>query len=270
VFLAGTAGARSVSGSSGRDQLASFCRGRENVFKIARTFEFALVHLPALFSRHGWHQIFVAGKAGIGCVEVVRKDFDPEAAFILEAAKLRANAQQASDIARSAVEKAGVPVAVVRNPVPVSYVRKHAAVGALGFARTVGEVMDRHRSGGLNAVLERLSAEMRGEALVSDGPVRSVELKEKGAFTVGQIAVRSETGTRIVIPVCNEFMAAFSEEEPVVLFPDLISIFDTKPRCLRGPRRYANQGARPVERLLGVQLAPQSLETFLRATAFMQ
>ena len=191
---------------------------------------------------------------------------------------LRANARQASGIVRSAVEKAGVPVGVVRNPLPVSYVRRHAAVGALGFARMVGQVMERHRDAGINAVLEHLSSTMRGEAIVSDGLVRSVELREKGGFTVGRIAIRSETGTRILIPVCNEFMAAFSGEEPLALFPDLISIFDYETALPLGSAQVRESGRvaiffvprahlplasamrdktllRPVERLLGIRLS---------------
>ena len=191
---------------------------------------------------------------------------------------LRANARQASGIVRSAVEKAGVPVAVVRNPLPVSYVLRHAAVGALGFARMVGQLMERHRDAGINAVLEHLSSTMRGEAIISDGLVRSVELREKGGFTVGRIAIRSETGTRIVIPVCNEFMAAFSGEEPLALFPDLISIFDYESALPLGSAQVRESGRvavffvprahlplasamrdktllRPVERLLGIRLS---------------
>jgi DUF917 family protein len=201
---------------------------------------------------------------------------------------LRANAQQASDIVRAAVEKAGVPVAVVRNPLPVSYVQRHAAIGALRFARMVGEVMERHRGGGINLILDRLATTMHGEALVSDGVVRTVELEEKGGFTVGRITIRSEMGTRIVVPVCNEYMAALSGSEVLGVFPDLISLFDSETALplgsaqIRESRRVAvffasrehiplgytmrdDELLRPVERLLGIRLSRHPARSFAPA-----
>lgn len=190
---------------------------------------------------------------------------------------LRANAEQASDIVRAAVAKTGVPAAVVRNPLPVSYVRRHAAIGALRFASDIGHVMLQHAGLELDVLLQRLCARFGGDRLVSDGRVLSVKLREHGGFTVGQIAVRSETGSRILVPVCNEFMAAFVEGEPAAVFPDLITLFDRETGVPLGsaevrerhrvavllvPRERLRLAStmrdpallRPVERLLGVRL----------------
>src|SRR5262249_32253343 len=73
---------------------------------------------------------------------------------------VHANVQQAARILRRAGAQAGISLAVVRNPLPVAYVRKNAAVGALRYATKVGKVLLRTLPAGLSSVLNALKALM--------------------------------------------------------------------------------------------------------------
>jgi uncharacterized protein len=138
---------------------------------------------------------------------------------------IRANVTNAARIVRNTVASAGVALAVVRNPLPASYVKKHGAPGGLKYAQRVGDALLDQISRGLPGVLRMLSKLVGGRVL-AQGFVKSAQLDEKEGFTVGTIAIRSEVGKRIRIPVCNEFMMVLDGESALAAFPDLITVFD--------------------------------------------
>ena len=55
--------------------------------EVTEFHDFASEEQPAFFGYHGWHQIFVAGEAEVFGIDAVAEDFEPEAAFVLEAAE---------------------------------------------------------------------------------------------------------------------------------------------------------------------------------------
>ncbi len=192
---------------------------------------------------------------------------------------IRSNITHAARIVRNTVANTGVPLAVVRNPVPASYVRRHAAPGALRYAQRVGEALLNQISRGLPAVLQTLSRLMEGKVL-TQGFVKSAKLEDTHGFTAGNIVIHSEAGRRIRIPVCNEYMMVLDGESPLAAFPDLISVFDARASLplisaevrpgqqvavFAVPRSRLKLGStmkdrgllRPIEKLLAIRFPPE-------------
>jgi hypothetical protein len=140
---------------------------------------------------------------------------------------IKASAVHAARIVRDAVARAGESLAVVRNPVPVSHARRHAAVGALRYAYCVGEALLSHTNEGVEVALESLSEVMRGN-VIAQGIVHSSDLIEKNGFTVGTIVLDSKSEGRVHIPVCNEYMMVIKHGRTLAAFPDLVTVFDPK------------------------------------------
>jgi hypothetical protein len=173
--------------------------------------------------------------------------------------------------------KSGVPLAVVRNALPVAMVREHAAVGALAFAQRVGGVLLSELSEGPLAVLAGLASYMGGRVLAR-GRVTAVRLAERRGFALGLIKIRSNDGSEVRVPVCNGFMGVVRRGRALAGFPDLVTLFDgvtglplalSEVRMNRliavfaVPRRrlvlgssMADRGLlRPIERQLGGRIA---------------
>jgi len=140
---------------------------------------------------------------------------------------IKSNAQHAAEMVRNTVARVKVPLAITRNPLPASYVRRHAAVGALSVARGVGKELLRHIPAGCSAVLHALSALMRGR-LLAQGVVESAELREQGGFSLGRIMIAQPGSSPVMVAVCNEYMVAFKGGATLAVIPDLISIFNSK------------------------------------------
>jgi DUF917 family protein len=189
---------------------------------------------------------------------------------------LRTSATKASSMLRHNAATSGVPLAVARNPLPASYVKRHAAVGGLKYAADVGKIVLNEINHGLPRLLERLSQWLGGKIL-SEGRVDSASLTETKGFTVGHILIREPDGNESGIAVCNEYLAFQKKGVVLSAFPDLITLFDfdsalplASPEVKPG-KRVAVFGAprtrlklastmkdpallRPLERLLKISL----------------
>lgn len=140
---------------------------------------------------------------------------------------IRSNVVTAARIVRKHAARARIPLAVVRNPLPVAVVRHHAASGALAFAQRVGQVLLNELAAGAPGVLNQLAPLMGGRVLAV-GRVNSVRLAGRGGFSFGVIKVRCPDELELRIPVCNEFMAVLRGTRPVAAFPDLVALFDMR------------------------------------------
>lgn len=137
---------------------------------------------------------------------------------------LRATVATAGRLVRQAAARSGA-MAVVRNPLPASWVRRHAAVGGLTYAARVGRALLAALPAGSKAVLEVLARQMGGKVLAS-GAVAEVSLDSKTGFTLGEVRITGERDGGLRLPTCNEFMAAVMQGRTVAAFPDLITVFD--------------------------------------------
>jgi DUF917 family protein len=138
---------------------------------------------------------------------------------------LRTNVVRAARMIRAASASTGVPLAVARNPAPVWYVRRHAALGGLAAARSLGRVLLNNLGDGTAAVLESVARASRG-AVAAQGRVRSAEVSERSGFTIGRIVIDGDDSSQLLVPVCNEYMMLIKNETQLAAFPDLITIFD--------------------------------------------
>lgn len=189
---------------------------------------------------------------------------------------LRTSATKASKMVRHNAATSGVSLAVARNPLPASYVRRHAAVGGLKYAADVGKIVLNEINRGLPRLLERLSQWLGGRIL-SEGCVNSAELREREGFSVGHILISNQDGSDCRVAVCNEYLAFQKRGVVMAAFPDLITLFDVdsalplaSPEVKPGkrvavfavPRARLKLGSpmkdlallRPIERLLNIRL----------------
>ena len=189
----------------------------------------------------------------------------------------RTNVVKAARIVRDRASQGSMALAVVRNPVTATVVRRHAAVGALSFAYRLGGALLAALPQGPTSVLHRVADLMQG-TVYALGRVASVALAEEQGFSVGSIEIRRASGPLLRILVCNEFMAVSDGDRLVAAFPDLIALFDrvsglplatgevrveapvalfTVPRHrLRlGSTMSDSRLLRPIEQLLGIRFA---------------
>jgi uncharacterized protein len=138
---------------------------------------------------------------------------------------IRTNVVRAAGMIRGASASAGIALAVARNPVPASYLRRHAALGGLAAARRLGQVLLKNLNKGISAVLESIT-ETAGGYVATEGSVRSATMAERKGFTAGRIIIDADDGSRVLVPVCNEYMMTIRNGSSLAAFPDLITIFD--------------------------------------------
>ena len=125
-----------------------------------------------------------------------------------------------SRVIRKAAEIAGGAIAVARNPIPASYVRENAAVGALSQAVRVGNAFLKGKSG-LERIKKAVSA-VHGR-VVTQGRVNDLELATEGGFDVGKVSIQGYTMT-----FWNEYMTLEKDIERLATFPDLIVTMATQ------------------------------------------
>ena len=173
-------------------------------------------------------------------------------------------------------------VAMVRDPVAVSYAAQHGAPGAISQAISLGEAYLGAGSptGRLDAVADYLGGEV-----LCEGRVVEKRAQVRGGFDVGHL-VLEDGGGAWELDYINEYMLVERKGERLHTFPDLIATFNqegepvTSAAVEEGMRLYVlvapkekilvGDGNRypeaylPLEEALGKPLRPY-LEGFLRA-----
>ena len=129
-----------------------------------------------------------------------------------------------SPLLRAAADAAGGFIASCRNPIDAGYVKRHAAIGGISLALSLGAAISAAESRGANAVIEAICRELSGEILLS-GRVESKQLEylKTTAFDVGRITLAAG-GRRAVIHVMNEHMAVEDGHGTrLATYPDVIT-----------------------------------------------
>lgn len=175
------------------------------------------------------HPLFIMGSLGLHRkprlhTATVAVGGEPGSPEYVELAT-RANVLKAARIVRDRAARGGIALAVVRNPLPVSQVREHAAVGGLEFAQRVGRVLLGSLPGGAQAVVPALARAMGGR-LLARGYVVSVMLEDVQGFSLGEIGILCEDGATALVSVCNEYMSLLLRGRRAAAFPDLIALID--------------------------------------------
>jgi len=124
-----------------------------------------------------------------------------------------------SDILHHASAEAGGSLLASRGPFPVEFLREYGAVGAVSACIRLGEAMIAAEGQGGEAMVAAICDTLGGREL-GRGPLRSTDVAMRENWDVGTLEV--DTGSRLVIWVCNEYMAAEIDGERVATYPDLI------------------------------------------------
>ena len=123
---------------------------------------------------------------------------------------------------------AGGFVTVLRNPVPVSYVRRNAALGAYAQTMTLGRIL-MENSGDTEALLHGLRQAV-GLVELDRGRITSVYLETKDGLDRGLARLEGQSEV-FEVSIWNEYMTAEgSKSGRIATFPDLIALID----CRRG------------------------------------
>lgn len=123
---------------------------------------------------------------------------------------------------RNAAVLAGGMVAVMRNQVEASYLRKNGAVNGLSHAIELGKVYNLAKEKDICPIKEVVKF-LKGE-IVACGEVQNYKLNMDGGFDVGKFNVNS-----FELTFWNEYMTLAKDEE-LYRFPDLIMTFDKKTK----------------------------------------
>jgi DUF917 family protein len=129
----------------------------------------------------------------------------------------RGSVRTTANVLRTAAAESGGFIAAARNPLPASFVRAHAAVGAISFALALGEAILAAEERGARAVIDATTGHLGG-AIIATGAVRSKELRTEHAFDVGTIVVGE-----LELGFVNEYMTAEAGGERIATFPDVLS-----------------------------------------------
>ncbi|WP_257347421.1 DUF917 domain-containing protein [Pseudalkalibacillus decolorationis] len=131
-----------------------------------------------------------------------------------------ATLDKSSNAVRFMSVEAGGMVAVCRNPVTMSYVKDHAAVGGITQAIELGDVFLSIPEGPDR--IEAVASFLKGRVIHS-GTVSHFEMNQTGGFDVGNVRIDD-----LELTFWNEYMTAEMNGERKGTFPDLIMTFDTK------------------------------------------
>jgi DUF917 family protein len=134
---------------------------------------------------------------------------------------VRGTSATADDVLRDVSVRAGGFIASARNPVELSWVREHAALGAITVALDLGAAMGQAQPKGGEAVVEAVLDTLEGRVLARGPLEHAVPLVTRGGWDHGTLRVGD-----VHVPYLNEFMAASAGGERLATYPDTIAILD--------------------------------------------
>ncbi len=140
---------------------------------------------------------------------------------------VRGTSATADDVLRDVSVRAGGFIASARNPVELSWVREHAALGAITVALDLGAAMAAARKSGAEAVVEAVLDRLEGRVLARGPLDHAVPLVTRGGWDHGTLRV-GRGDQAVDVPYLNEFMAATGSGERLATYPDTIAILDAE------------------------------------------
>ncbi|WP_020497468.1 DUF917 family protein [Sciscionella marina] len=127
--------------------------------------------------------------------------------------------QTCDDVLRDISVRTGGFIAAARNPVELSWVREHAALGAISAAIELGAAMEKAAARSAEAVIETVRDRL-GARELARGPLRdAVALDTHGGWDHGTFGIGEH-----LVPYLNEYMAVTSGGERIASYPDTIVI----------------------------------------------
>jgi DUF917 family protein len=123
-----------------------------------------------------------------------------------------------SNVLRDVSVRVGGFIAAARNPVEASWVKKHAAVGAITYALALGRAMRAADGSGARAVIDAACKETGG-TIIAEGPARITRpMRTHGGFDHGSVTIDG-----LEVRYLNEYMTADCGDVRVATYPDVIT-----------------------------------------------
>ena len=139
---------------------------------------------------------------------------------------VRGEVARADDVLRAVSIQAGGFIAAARNPIPASYVREHAAIGAISYAIKLGEAMIAAQESGADAVINAAVKQTKGRIL-GRGIVRNADVDTRDSWDFAKFEVETDEGL-LILHTMNEYMAVEKDGKRLSTFPDLIATLSLK------------------------------------------
>jgi len=140
-------------------------------------------------------------------------------------AVVRGSVVTCDDVLRDISVRTGGFIAAARNPLELSWVRKHAALGSISLALDLGARMRAATDGGPDAVIESV-CEFTGAVVLASGPISHGEpLRTQGGWDHGSFVVDGNE-----ISYLNEFLAVTAAGERRATYPDTIALISRDTR----------------------------------------
>lgn len=126
------------------------------------------------------------------------------------------------DILRDISVRSGGFIAAARNPVELSWIKEHAALGAISLALDLGKAMEEAGAGQLGAgpAVTETVLNFLGGQVIDSGPLSfEVDLLTRGGWDHGTFRIGQHT-----VPYLNEYMVIDGPQGRVATYPDTIII----------------------------------------------
>jgi hypothetical protein len=135
----------------------------------------------------------------------------------------RGTVRHTANVLRTASSESGGFIACARNPLPASFVARHAAVGAISFALRLGDaLLAAEEQGGPQARIDAAVEHLQG-SILARGAVRAKSLRTENAFDIGVVVV-----DEIELGFVNEYLTAESGGERLATFPDVLATLSAR------------------------------------------
>lgn len=115
-------------------------------------------------------------------------------------------------------------IALVRDPMPVSYSKVHGAPSAISQAIDLNYTYLRTKEKGSDEAV-KVSMDFLGDEIVCKGKVNRKISEARGGFDVGALTINS-SGHEWELSYVNEYMTLEKDGMRLATFPDLITTFN--------------------------------------------
>jgi DUF917 family protein len=185
---------------------------------IAATLGLPVVDTPADGRAHP--------TAMMGSMGLHRHDFKSVKAGVTEGSEVICwgSLQSTSNVIRAQARDMKALIAMVRDPVPVSYSKEHGAPGAISMAIELGYAYLGVKHKGPEAKVKASANFLEGE-LVCKGKIIEMTIEAKGGFDSGFMTIESDSGLWKLTYV-NEYMTLEKDGHRIATFPDLMTTFN--------------------------------------------
>jgi len=127
-----------------------------------------------------------------------------------------------SAMTRQTAVLAGGMVAVCRNPLPLEYIHRNGASGAIKQAIAMGRVIQEQQNASHQLSCMRIAEAAQG-AILGSGKISGLRLHTSGGFDSGRLVIDGDAG-RFVISIWNEYLSLRHDGLLRCQFPDLITL----------------------------------------------